>query len=86
MKIRVDIETTPQEMRTFFGLPDVEPLQNELLEQVRRNMQAGLKGFDPSTLLAPFLPSNLQSLEALQRSFWQAAGNQSSKKSKESAK
>jgi kynurenine formamidase len=27
MKIKIDIDCTPQEARAFFGLPDVEPIQ-----------------------------------------------------------
>ena len=72
MKIKIDIEMTPQELRRSFGLPDVEPLQNELLEEIRRRMREGMAGFDPATLMAPFVPEHLRSLEALQRSFWEA--------------
>jgi hypothetical protein len=32
MRIKFDIDATPQELRTFFGLPDVEGLQHELIE------------------------------------------------------
>ena len=70
MKINVDIEATPQELRTFFGLPDVEGLQRELMEEIRQKWKAGMEGFDPATLMAPFLPEHLRSLEAMQRSFW----------------
>jgi hypothetical protein len=72
MKIHLDIEATPQELRTFFGLPEVEGLQRELMEEIRRKWKAGMEGFDPATLMAPFLPEHLRSLEALQRSFWQS--------------
>ncbi|ALG67201.1 DUF6489 family protein [Beggiatoa leptomitoformis] len=72
MKIKVDVEATPQELRSFFGLPDLEPLQNEMLEIIRKNMSAGMDGFDPATLMKPFLPEHLQSLSTLQKTFWQA--------------
>lgn len=72
MKIKVDIEATPQELRTFFGLPDVEPLQQEMLEIIRRNLGAGMEGFDPVALMKPWLPGHLQSMETLQKNFWQA--------------
>ncbi len=72
MKIKFDIEATPQELRSFFGLPDVEPLQQEMMNIVRRNMSAGMEGFDPVALLKPWLPPHLHSLEGLQKSFWQA--------------
>jgi len=72
MKISIDIDCSPQEARTFFGLPDIEPLQQEMLEQIRAKMQEGAAGFDPATFMKPFMPENLQSLEALQKGFWDA--------------
>lgn len=72
MKIRFDIEATPQELRTFFGLPDVETLQQEMLQAVRERMLQGAAGFDPAALLKPFLPAHLQSIETLQKAFWDA--------------
>jgi hypothetical protein len=29
MKIKLDIDCTPEEMRAFFGLPDVKPMQEK---------------------------------------------------------
>ncbi len=72
MKIKFDIEATPQELRTFFGLPDVEPLQKEMLDAVREQMLKGVTGFDPSALLKPFLPPHLQSIETMQKAFAEA--------------
>lgn len=71
MKIHFDIDATPQELRSFFGLPNIEPLQEEMLEIIRKNLTTGMDGFDAVTLLKPFLPEHLQSLTALQKTFWQ---------------
>ena len=76
MNIKLDIDATPEELRTVFGLPDVQPLQQEMLEKIRERMAAGMDGFDPFTLMKPFLPEHLQSLEAMQRQFWQTMANQ----------
>ena len=32
MKVKIDIDCTPEEARTFFGLPDLGPLQKEMLK------------------------------------------------------
>lgn len=72
MKIKFDIDVTPQELRTFFGLPDVEPLQQEMMARIRDNMLQGVAGFDPMSLMKPFLPANVQSLEGMQKAFWDA--------------
>ena len=74
MKIRIDVDITPEEMRTFLGLPEVKGLQDEIVEDIRRKMREGVTGFDPLTVMKPFLPANLQSVEAMQRAFWQAFG------------
>lgn len=70
MKIKFDIEASPQELRSFFGLPNVEPLQDEMLEMIKRNMH--LEDFDPASFMQPWLPSNMQSLESMQKMFWQS--------------
>lgn len=72
MKIKFDIEVTPQELRTFLGLPDVEPLQQRLMEQIEEQMRAGTAGFDPLSLMKPFLPGNLQTFDGMQKAFWDA--------------
>lgn len=71
MKIKFDIEATPQELRSFFGLPDLEPLQQEMLDAIRKNITLGTEGFDPVTLMRPFLPEQMNSLTSLQQSIWQ---------------
>lgn len=73
MKIKIEINTEPEELRRFFGLPDVGPLQAELLSDIREKMRAGVEGYDPFSLMRPFLPENLKSFEALQKAFFDAA-------------
>ena len=36
MKVNVDIDMSPEELRKLLGLPDVEPLQREMMEKLRR--------------------------------------------------
>jgi hypothetical protein len=71
MNIKFDVDATPEELRRFIGLPDVHPLQQEMLDKIREKMLAGMDGYDPATLMKPLLPESMQSLEALQRQFWQ---------------
>ncbi len=71
MKITFDIECTAKEARQFLGLPDVEPLQQEMMDKIREQMLAGAAGFDPASLMRPFMPEHLQSMEAMQRAFWE---------------
>ena len=70
MKINVTMETTPAELREFLGLPEVNQLQAEMIDKIREQMQAGVEGFDPLTMMRPFIAPDLQSMEAMQRAFW----------------
>ncbi len=70
MKIIVNVEATAKEMREFFGLPNVQPLQDEMMEGIRANMKKGVSGFDALSLMKPLLPAQIQSLEAIQKAFW----------------
>ncbi len=70
MKIHIEVDMTAVELRELFGLPDVQPIQNKFLEQVGKNMPAGVEDFDPRTLLRPLMPNNPQMAEAMQKAFW----------------
>lgn len=72
MKITVEIDATPQEVREFFGLPDVQSLQNEIIHKVSDDLKNGTSTLDAFNLMKPFLPAHLQSMETLQNSFWNA--------------
>lgn len=84
MKITVNIDTTAQEMREFLGLPNVQPLHDEMLEKIRENMEKGVIGFDPLTLMKPLFPAQAQqSMEGLQKAFWDAFSKASVQQGKE---
>jgi hypothetical protein len=69
MKISFDIDCTPEELRAFFGLPDVKPMQEQLLKEVEAKMRANLKALDPETMLKTWLPAGLKGFEQLQEMF-----------------
>ncbi len=70
MKITINIDCTPAEARAFFGLPDIEPLQRKILDEVEKQMLANLHAMDPETLMKTWLPAGLQGLEQMQKAFW----------------
>ena len=39
MKINVEVDITPEELRRFMGLPDVQPMQQKLLDQFANQLQ-----------------------------------------------
>ncbi len=42
MKIRIDIDCTPEEARAFLGLPDIRPMREELLKNLQARMTMAL--------------------------------------------
>ena len=81
MKISFDIDCTPDELRGFFGLPDVKPMQEELLKEVAGRLRANLTSLDAETMLKTWLPAGLKGFEQLQEMFLnQMAGRPPGKK------
>lgn len=69
MKINVDIDCTPQEARTFLGLPDVEKMQEAVMAQLQAKMMENVNNLDPESMMKTWLPAGIQSLEQMQKMF-----------------
>jgi uncharacterized protein DUF6489 len=81
MKIHLDLDCTPEELRGFFGLPDVGPMQERLLKDVEERLRANVKALDPEAMLKTWLPAGLKGFEQLQEMFLnQMTGRGSGKK------
>ena len=74
MKLKFDIDCTPEELRGFFGLPEVKPMQDRLMAEVEERLRAGLKGLEPETMLQTWLPAGLKGFEQLQEMFFSQMG------------
>jgi hypothetical protein len=74
MKVKLDVDCTPEEARRFFGLPDVQPLQAAMMQEVEDRMRQALSGADPEALMKTWLPMGLQGgmqgLDQMQKMFW----------------
>ncbi len=70
MKVTVDIDCTPEEARTFLGLPDLRPMQDRVLKEMEDRMVANLHAMEPEALFRTWLPAGLQGLEQIQKAFW----------------
>ncbi|MBB4286353.1 DUF6489 family protein [Roseospira goensis] len=71
MKLHIDVDCTPEEARTFLGLPDVQPMQSALMAQLQERLEANLAATDPEVLIRTWLPHQIGNLEQLQKFFWQ---------------
>jgi hypothetical protein len=71
MKVHINIDCTPEEARTFFGLPDVTAAQEELVAEATKRMKANMAAMDMETLMKTWMPMGLQGIEKIQRSFFE---------------
>ena len=55
MKVNVEIDATPEEMRRLLGLPDVQPMQEDLMNRMRDKFADAMDATDPVKMLAPLL-------------------------------
>jgi hypothetical protein len=74
MKISFDVDCTPEELRAFFGLPEVKPMQDALLKEVETRLRASLAALDPETMLKTWLPGGIKGFEQLQEMFFAQMG------------
>ena len=82
MKIHIDIDCTPEEARTFMGLPDVGPMQEAVMKEMQDRMMAAMHSMDPETLIKTWLPAGISNLEQMQKMFWQQFSNPDGAKKK----
>ncbi len=74
MKITIDVDCSPEEARSFLGLPDVAPMQRALMEEIGKRMSAGLEAMDSEALMKTWMPLGVQGLEQAQKMFWAQFG------------
>ena len=74
MKIKFDIECSPEEARKFLGLPDVVPMQEKLMQEVEKKMQDNIRNLDPETMVKTWLPATVQGWGEMQKMFWSQMG------------
>lgn len=65
MKINVEVDCTPEEARAFLGLPDLRPMQDQLLGEMQERMSASLRALDPNEIMKLWLTPNLRGFEQL---------------------
>lgn len=72
MKVNINLEITAKETRELLGLPNIQPLNDDILQSIRNNIQHGMFSFESfNQLFKPLLPAQFQSIEILQK-FWEA--------------
>ncbi len=73
MKINIEVEMTPEEARKVMGLPDMAPMQEELMAQVSDQIKRNVAYIDPELLVKSVLPVGVEGIDKLQKVLWSVA-------------
>ena len=61
MKITMEIDMSPEEVRKVMGLPDVEPMQKELMAKMQGKMNTYIDEMsDPEIFMKRIMPMGIQ--------------------------
>ena len=79
MKISFDIDCTPEEARTFFGLPDLQPLHDVYLDRMKTAMTEGISAADWQRMMQNWAPGIAGGFEQWQKLMMAGLGAAASK-------
>jgi hypothetical protein len=69
MKVTIEIDCTPIEARQFFGLPNVEPMQAAVMQELEKLMLADVERFSPEGLIKSWLSAGPQNTQQMAEFF-----------------
>ncbi|MBB4633070.1 DUF6489 family protein [Sphingosinicella soli] len=72
MKVNIEIDCTPEEARTFMGLPDVGALHDIYIDQMKSLMKDGITASDVERLMSNWMPSAASGFGEVQKAMWNA--------------
>ena len=70
MKITINVDCTPEEARRYMGLPDVAPLQEDMLKAMQEKMVANINSMQPTEMMKAWVPMGMESWLEMQKAFW----------------
>jgi len=70
MKVTVNVECTPEEARSFLGLPDVAPMQEAVMNELQQQMLSNINAMSSESMMQTWMPQGMQGAENLQKMFW----------------
>jgi hypothetical protein len=64
MKLRIEVECTPEEARAFMGLPDVTPINDMLVREMGDRMEKNIQMMSPDTMMKSWMSVGTQAQDA----------------------
>jgi hypothetical protein len=80
MNVKIDIEMTPEELRRFFGLPNVGDMQDAIMGQMKQTILDKMSEQGLPEIQAGFVEQSFKAMEAYQKMFMDALEQSSGKK------
>jgi hypothetical protein len=74
MKLNVEVDCTPQEARQFMGLPDVQPMQDAVMDRLQQQLVSNIEKVSPEALMQSWFSFNPKITEQFQDMFVAMAG------------
>ncbi len=74
MKFRVEAECTPVEARAFLGLPDVTPLNDQMVKEVSSRLSSNVALLQPEELMRNWMSFGGQAQEQFMKAMSAAVG------------
>jgi hypothetical protein len=74
MKVHIELDMTPEEARAMMGLPDLAPLQKQMLEDMRSRMNAAMEAGDMEGMMRAWMPlGGAEAFTQFQKFLWDSA-------------
>lgn len=81
MRLTVNIDCTPEEARAFFGMPDVAPLNDMVVEEMTKRARENIDTLaDPERFMAQMMAMSGKGFEQFQTLMGAAMGGAAGKK------
>jgi hypothetical protein len=74
MKLKIEVECTPEEARAFLGLPDVSGLNAHLVQEMKTRMDQNMAMLQPDELMRTWMSFGGQATEQFRKLMTAAAG------------
>jgi len=75
MKVTINIDCTPEEARSFMGLPDISAAQQAVVEEWQKQAMEAMATMDPQSLFKAWVPAGGEGWEQFQNAFWSSMTN-----------
>lgn len=70
MKVSFDIDCTPEEARRFLGLPDVAPVNEAFVEELKKRTAEMAASMDAEKMMQHWMSAGTQGFGELQKAFF----------------